>query len=111
MEKDNPIQSEDLIEEFDLLDDIPTLTSLADKKNTLHSYDSNCTCINCCAHRVIEASIQKNDKPRITSTKTSQDKKLSKQDGNDQTKKPYGSGIRMDNVTFTSAWDDWEIDS
>lgn len=106
MEKDTNNTSDNLIEDFELLDDIPTLTDTKSQNTELHNYDPNCTCINCCAHRVIEASIQKKNSPRITSPQiqkhpTSNPKK-------ETNKKSYGSGIKMDNVTFTSAWDDWE---
>lgn len=110
MEKDVSNSSDSLIEEFELLDDIPTLTDTNSQTTELHDYNPNCTCINCCAHRVIEASIQKKDSPRITSPQIQKHTApASKKNAESKTdKKSYGSGIKMDNVTFTSAWDDWE---
>lgn len=98
---------ENLIEDFELMDDIPTLTNLANDKQSLHDYDKNCTCINCCAHRVIEATSQKNRSPRISHPKS---QPATKPTNKTQPKKVYGDGIKMDNVTFTSAWEDWEIE-
>ena len=108
----NNIQNDTLSDELDLLDDIPTLTSLANDEDSLHDYNENCTCINCCAHRVVLATEKKNQTPRISHPKSAHTKPsnppLTKDKAN--SKKDYGKGIKMDNVKFTSAWDDWEIE-
>lgn len=101
---------ENLIEDFELLDDIPTLTSLANDKDSIHQYDANCTCVNCCAHRVILATSQANQHPRITQPKN-QKPSQRKEQSTAKPKKDYGDGIKMSNITFTDAWADWEIDS
>ena len=106
-DKNNNFYDDTIIEDFELMDDIPTLTSLANDKDSLQDYDKNCTCINCCAHRVIEATSNKNKNPRITQPRTTSKNTL---EDKPKPKKDYGDGIKMNNVKFSNAWDDWEIE-